>query len=110
MGERVVVADRIAAPGVQLLKGVHGLDVVETVGKGAEALRDALLDAAALVVRSETQVTPELMAGAPKLRIVARAGIGVDNIDLEEATRRGIAVLTAPGANSTSAAEHTFAL
>lgn len=110
MGERVVVADRIAAPGVQLLKGTHGLDVVETVGKGVDALRDALVDAAALVVRSETQVTPDLMARASKLRIVARAGIGVDNIDVEEATRRGIAVLTAPGANSTSAAEHTFAL
>ncbi len=110
MGERVVIADRIAAPGVALLKGVTGLDIVETVGKGAEALREALVDAAALVVRSETQVTKELMAGALKLRIIARAGIGVDNIDLEEATGRGIAVLTAPGANSTSAAEHTFAL
>lgn len=110
MGERVVVADRLAAPGVQLLKASQGLDVVETVGKGPEALREALVDAAALVVRSETKVTAEVMAGASKLRVVARAGIGVDNIDVAEATRRGIAVLTAPGANSTSAAEHTFAL
>jgi D-3-phosphoglycerate dehydrogenase len=106
----VVIADRLAAPGVQLLRSVSGLDVVETVGKGAEALKDALVDAAALVVRSETRVTGELLGGASKLRVVARAGIGTDNIDVEEATRRGVAVLTAPGANSTSAAEHTFAL
>jgi len=108
--ERVVVSDRLATPGLQLLRGVHGLDVIETVGKGADALRDALVDAAALIVRSETKVTAELLAAAPKLRVVARAGIGTDNIDVEEATRRGIPVLTAPGANSTSAAEHALAL
>jgi D-3-phosphoglycerate dehydrogenase len=110
VGERIVIADRLAANGVGLLKSTSGLDVVETVGKGADALKDALVDAAALIVRSETQVTAELMAGASKLRVIARAGIGTDNIDLEEATRRGIPVLTAPGANSTSAAEHAVAL
>ncbi len=110
MAERVVIADRLAANGVALLRGVPALEVVDVAGKGPEALREALAEAAALVVRSETQVTAELMAAAPKLRIVARAGIGTDNIDLEEATSRGIPVLTAPGANSTSAAEHTFAL
>jgi len=110
VGERVVIADKLAANGIALLKGVPELDVVETVGKGPEVLKEALLGAAALIVRSETQVTAELMSGAPKLRVVARAGIGTDNIDLEDATRRGIPVLTAPGANSNSAAEHTFAL
>ncbi len=110
MGERVVIADRLAANGVAILKATSGLDVVEVAGKGPDVLKDALVDAAALVVRSETQVTAELMAQAPKLRIVARAGVGTDNIDLEEATRRGIPVLTAPGANSNSAAEHAVAL
>jgi D-3-phosphoglycerate dehydrogenase len=110
VGERIVVADRLAPNGLALLRGTSGLDVVETVGKGPEALKDALLDAAALIVRSETQVTGDLMTAAPKLRIVARAGIGTDNIDLDEATRRGIPVLTAPGANSNSAAEHALAL
>ena len=110
MGERVVIADRLAANGVAILKGTSGLDVIECAGKGPDVLKDALVDAAALVVRSETQVTADLMAGAPKLRIVARAGVGTDNIDLEEATRRGIPVLTAPGANSNSAAEHAVAL
>src|SRR5947209_15793665 len=110
MGERVVIADRLATNGVNLLKSTSGIDVLEMAGKGAGALKDALVDAAALIVRSETQVTAELMGNAPKLRVVARAGIGTDNIDLEEATRRGIPVLTAPGANSNSAAEHAFAL
>ena len=110
MGERVVIADKLAANGVAILRNTSGIDVVETVGKGPEALRDALVDAAALIVRSETQVTKELLAQATKLRVVARAGIGTDNIDVEEATSRGIPVLTAPGANSTSAAEHAFAL
>ena len=110
MGERVVIADKLSANGVNLLKSTSGIDVVDVVGKGPEALRDALVDAAALIVRSETQVTKELMAAAPKLRVIARAGIGTDNIDVEEATNRGIPVLTAPGANSTSAAEHALAL
>src|SRR5690606_33310981 len=64
----------------------------------------------ALVVRSETQVTPEVLAAGPKLRVVARAGVGVDNIDLDAATRAGVLVLNAPGANAYSAAEHTIAL
>jgi D-3-phosphoglycerate dehydrogenase / 2-oxoglutarate reductase len=110
VAERVVVADPLSANGLQLLRGVPALEVVETVGKGADALHDALVDAAALIVRSETKVTADLMARGPKLRVIARAGIGTDNIDLDEATKRGIPVLTAPGANSTSAAEHAFAL
>lgn len=110
MGERVVIADPLSAAGIQMLRSVPSLDVVETTGKGPEVLHDALVDAVALIVRSETKVTADLMAKGQKLRVIARAGIGTDNIDLEEATRRGIPVLTAPGANSTSAAEHTFAL
>ncbi len=110
MAERIVVADPLSANGLQLLRSIGALEVIETTGKPPEVLYDALVDAAALIVRSETKVTPELMAKGHKLRVIARAGIGTDNIDLEEATRRGIPVLTAPGANSNSAAEHTFAL
>jgi D-3-phosphoglycerate dehydrogenase len=110
VAERVVVADPLSANGLQLLRSISALEVVETTGKPPEVLYDALVDAAALIVRSETKVTAELMAKGTKLRVIARAGIGTDNIDLEEATRRGIPVLTAPGANSTSAAEHSFAL
>jgi D-3-phosphoglycerate dehydrogenase len=110
VAERIVVADKLAARGLDLLRAVPGFEVVETVGKGTEALREALADAAALVVRSETKVTREVMDQAPGLRVIARAGVGTDTIDVTEATRRGIPVLYAPGANTTSAAEHTFAL
>lgn len=110
MAETVVVADRLAPSGLKILREVPEFDVVETVGKGPEALRAAIAGAAALVVRSETKVTADLLKAAPNLRVIARAGVGTDNIDLEDATRRGIPVLTAPGGNSTSAAEHTFAL
>lgn len=110
MVERIVVSDKLGAAGLDLLRAVPGFDVQDVAGQGAEALDRALPDAVALVVRSETKVTAEVMAKAPKLRIIARAGVGVDTIDLAEANRRKIAVLTAPGANANSAAEFTFAL
>jgi D-3-phosphoglycerate dehydrogenase len=105
-----VVADRLGKAGLELLRAMPGLEVVETAGKGPEALEAALGDAVALVVRSETKVTAALIGKAPRLKVIARAGMGTDTIDVENATRRKIAVLTAPGANSNSVAEYTFAL
>jgi len=108
--ERIVVSDKLGAAGLELLRAIPGFDVQDVAGKGAEALDRALPDAVVLVVRSETKVTAAVMAKAPRLRIIARAGMGVDTIDLAEANRRKIAVLTAPGANANSVAEFTFAL
>jgi D-3-phosphoglycerate dehydrogenase len=105
----VVVADRIAESGYQLLRGEPSLDLVSTAGQ-PDRLPAALEGAHALIVRSETTVTDDVMALAPELRVIARAGAGVDNVDLAAATRRGIVVLNAPGANTVSAAEHTIAL
>jgi D-3-phosphoglycerate dehydrogenase / 2-oxoglutarate reductase len=75
-----------------------------------ETINAELADADALIVRSATKVTPELLDKAPRLRVVGRAGVGVDNIDLDEATKRGILVMSTPGGSSVSVAEHTFAL
>jgi D-3-phosphoglycerate dehydrogenase len=108
--ERIVVADKLGAAGLELLRAIPGFDVQDVAGRGVESLEQALSDAVVLVVRSETKVTAAVMAQAPRLRIIARAGMGVDTIDLAEANRRRIAVLTAPGANSNSVAEFTFAL
>jgi D-3-phosphoglycerate dehydrogenase len=105
----VVIADRIAAAGVELLEAEPQLDVRSVAGR-PERLADELKTAHALIVRSDTEVTEELIAGSPALAVIARAGVGVDNIDVDAATRRGIAVLNAPGANTVSAAEHTVAL
>ncbi len=104
----VVVADPIAVEGVALLEPHAEVRVV--VGKGREALRDALRDAEALLVRSETRVTAELLEAAPRLRVIGRAGAGVDTIDVTEATTRGIVVVNAPGGNAVAAGEHALAL
>jgi D-3-phosphoglycerate dehydrogenase len=105
----VAVADRVADAGLALLRAEPNLEVVVVVGQ-PERLREELRRAHALIVRSDTTVTREHITAAPNLMVVARAGAGVDNIDVEAATRRGIAVLNAAGANTVSAAEHAVAL
>ncbi|UCF41994.1 MAG: phosphoglycerate dehydrogenase [Gemmatimonadota bacterium] len=105
----VVVADRVHPAGLALLEAEPQVEVVSVAGE-PHRLPAELERADALLVRSDTTVTEELMAGAPQLSVIGRAGVGVDNIDVEAATRRGIAVLNAPGANTVSAAEHTVAL
>jgi D-3-phosphoglycerate dehydrogenase / 2-oxoglutarate reductase len=104
---KVIVADKISARGVQLLKEQPGWNVVLTT---KDNLVTEIADAQALIVRSATKVTSELLDKAPNLRCVGRAGVGVDNIDLEAATKRGIIVMSTPGGNAVSVAEHTFAL
>ncbi len=103
---KVIVADKISERGVDLLKKA-GLAIIQTT---KETLEKELPDAEALIVRSATRVTAALLDKAPKLRVVGRAGVGVDNIDLQEATRRGVLVMSTPGGNAVSVAEHTFAL
>jgi D-3-phosphoglycerate dehydrogenase / 2-oxoglutarate reductase len=103
---KVIVADKISERGVELLRAA-GWNIVLTTKDTLEA---EIADADALIVRSATKVTPELLDKAPRLRVVGRAGVGVDNIDLDEATRRGVLVMSTPGGNAVSVAEHTFAL
>ena len=105
----VLVSDPIAEAGLALLAARPEIEVVPVVGDPAGLAR-ALPRADALLVRSATQVTAELIAAGGRLRLIGRAGMGVDNIDLAAATQRGIVVLNTPGANTVSAAEHTFAL
>ncbi len=105
----VVVADNIDEQGLDLLRDEQDFEVVSTVG-APDQLLEELARAHALLVRSSTRVTEDLLSRAPLLRVVGRAGIGVDNIDVRAATHRGIAVINAPGANTVSAAEHAFAL
>ncbi len=104
---KVIVADKISERGVQLLKEQRGWNIVLTT---KETLNAEIADADALIVRSATKVTAELLDKARKLRAVGRAGVGVDNIDLEAATKRGVLVMSTPGGNAVSVAEHTLAL
>ncbi len=103
---RVIVADPLGQDGLTLLRSA--LDVLET--SDPTELRTGLRDSAALVVRSQTKVTADLLECGPELRIIGRAGIGVDNIDVPAATERGILVINAPLGNVRSTAEHTVAL
>src|SRR6266576_1994832 len=104
---KVIVADKISDRGVKLLKEQPDWSVVMTT---KDSLNAEIVDADALIVRSATKVTAELLDRAKKLRAVGRAGVGVDNIDLDEATKRGVLVMSTPGGNAISVAEHTFAL
>lgn len=106
----VVIADKVSPSGLRILEKDDRFHLVLAAGWEPDRLADALADAHAIIVRSATQVTAELMDHAPKLRVVGRAGVGVDNIDLEAATARGVPVLNAPEGNTVSAAELTFAL
>ena len=105
---RILISDPLAGPGLDLLQAEA--DVTVAPGLTGEALLDAVRDHDALVVRSATKVTAEVLGAGTRLRVVGRAGVGVDNIDVDEATRRGIVVVNSAGASTIAVAEHAFAL
>ena len=106
---RILVTDPLEATGLAMLRD-SGHDVHEVTADEKARLHELVGDYDALVVRSGTQVTAELLRAGKNLRVVGRAGIGVDNVDVETATELGILVVNAPTANQLSATEHTFAL
>ena len=104
---KVLVADAVDVAAIETLRAEDAFDVV--VSNPQEYERH-LGTAMALIVRSAVKVTADVMERAPRLRVIGRAGVGVDNIDCEEATKRGIVVMNTPGGNATAVAEHTLAL
>lgn len=106
---RIFVADEVSDSGLGPLRDA-GFEVEKRTGLNPEELTTAIAGCAGLVVRSETKVTAALMDNAPDLRVVGRAGVGVDNIDVPAATSRGIVVMNAPDGNTITTAEHTIAL
>ena len=105
---KILVADRISPLGVDFLKKQDGFEVVEAYGSSPEEVIGHAKDASAIIVRSDTRVTREVMESAPLLKAVGRAGVGVDNIDIEAATERGVIVMNTPGGNTIATAELTF--
>ena len=105
---KIVIAEKISASAVDVLRESRWIVVTSDQMEGGLAAQ--LESADALIVRSAVQVNAELLAKARKLRVIGRAGVGVDNIDLEPATRQGIAVMNTPGANAVAVAEHTLAM
>lgn len=105
---KVLVADKIAPAGVEYLRQQEDIEVVEAYGSTPEQILDLVKDVHAIAVRSETKITAEVMDAAPLLKAVGRAGVGVDNIDVEAATERGIIVMNTPTGNTIATAELTF--
>ena len=110
MSFRVLVADPLANAGLEVLRAEREIELIARPGMKPDELRSELELADARIVRSETKVTTDLLEHAPGLRVIGRAGVGLDNVDVEAATRRGIAVMNTPGGNTRSTAEHTFAM
>lgn len=106
---RVFVADKLEAPGLELLRQA-GLELDVRPGLKGEELRAAIREADGMIVRSKPDVTAAELENVGKLRVIVRAGVGVDNIDVAAATRKGILVMNTPGGNTVSTAEQTIAL
>src|SRR5918911_1306940 len=111
---KVLVSDPIAKEGIARLKAEaqsgDGLEVEVKTGLPKEELLRIIPEYDGLIVRSETKVTAEVIRAATNLKVVARAGVGVDNVDVPAATERGIIVVNTPSGNTIAACEHAFAL
>jgi len=105
---KILVADPIAEEGIQILRSCAQVDIKTKLQP--EQLKAIIGDYDALIVRSQTKVTAEVIESGEKLKVIGRAGVGIDNIDVQAATRKGIVVVNAPTGNIIAAAEHTIAL
>jgi len=107
---RVLITDDLSKAGIKLLSETPGIEVVSLNKPTPDQVKEALKSSDAIIVRSATKLTPALLEGQTRLKLVVRAGVGVDNIDLPAATRQGIIVMNTPAGNTTSTAEHTIAM
>ncbi|WP_262173654.1 phosphoglycerate dehydrogenase [Saccharococcus sp. Marseille-Q5394] len=110
MTYHILIADPLSEEGIHPLRQADGLEITIATDLSKEELLERIKGFDALLVRSQTQVTREVMEAASNLKIIGRAGVGVDNIDLDAATEHGIIVVNAPDGNTNSAAEHTIAM
>jgi D-3-phosphoglycerate dehydrogenase len=107
---KVLVSDNLGEDGIRMFQDAPGIDVDVNTGLAPEALKAIIADYDALVIRSATKVTADLLAAAPRLKVVGRAGIGLDNVDIPEATRHGVVVMNTPTGNVITTAEHAIAM
>jgi D-3-phosphoglycerate dehydrogenase len=107
---RVLITDSLSKAGLRILEQTEGIEVVQRSGLTPQQVREELQSADAIIIRSGTTLTPEILDGQQRLKCIARAGVGVDNINLDAATRAGVLVMNTPSGNTISTAEHTFAM
>ncbi|MFD1019429.1 phosphoglycerate dehydrogenase [Thalassobacillus hwangdonensis] len=107
---RILICDPLSEDGVKPLYEAEDVEIIDTPGMEFDVLKQKLANADAAIVRSQTTMTRELIEAAPNLKVIGRAGVGVDNIDLDAATENGVIVVNAPDGNTMSTAEHTMAM
>ena len=107
---KVLITDSLAPEGIEVLRQARGIEVVNSPGLPPGELLDAIANTDGLVIRSGTKVTADVIARGDKLSVIGRAGIGVDNVDVSAATRRGIVVVNTPEGNNVTTGEHAIAL
>jgi D-3-phosphoglycerate dehydrogenase len=107
---KVLISDNLHQDGIAIFEKHPNIDVVSRPGMSPEELREEIKNADALAIRSATKVTPELIDGAPRLKVVGRAGTGLDNVDIAYASKKGIVVMNTPGGNTITTAEHAISL
>jgi D-3-phosphoglycerate dehydrogenase / 2-oxoglutarate reductase len=107
---KVLVSDKMDEAGIDIFRNQDGIDVDVNIGLSPEELAAVIGSYDALAIRSATKVDKALLDAAVNLKVIARAGIGLDNVDIDEATRKGVAVMNTPGGNTVTTAEHTIAM
>ena len=107
---KILVSDPLSEEGLKILKDCKEFQVDVKTELKPDALKEIIKDYEALVVRSATKVTRDVLSQAAKLKVIGRAGVGLDNVDLEAATQKGIIVMNTPGGNTISTAEHTMSM
>ncbi len=107
---KILISDKLAEEGIAILKEVKEFEVVCQYGLKPEELKKIIGDFDALIIRSGTTVTADILEACKKLKVIGRAGVGLDNVDLKAATKRGIVAMNTPAGNTTSTAEHTMSM
>ena len=107
---KVLVSDNLGEIGIEMFKQEPGIEVSVQTGLSPEELKGVIGEYDALVIRSATKVTEDLLSAADNLKVVGRAGIGLDNVDIPEATKRGVIVMNTPGGNVITTAEHAISM
>ncbi len=107
---KVLVSDNLSEVGVQILRDSEGIEVDVKVGLSPDELKSIISDYHGLAIRGATKVTADVIAGADNLKVVGRAGTGLDNVDIPAASKQGIVVMNTPGGNSVTTAEHTLSM
>ncbi|MFI5331406.1 MAG: NAD(P)-dependent oxidoreductase, partial [Desulfobaccales bacterium] len=107
---KVLISDNLHEAGVAVLEAQPNIEVINRPGMKPDELQEVIKDVDALVIRSATKVTAELLNAAPRLKVVGRAGTGLDNVDIPEASKHGVVVMNTPGGNTITTGEHALSL